>query len=182
MIDAGKSGNSVSLFTSNGQSGQWVALSYCWGNEIPLRTLSSNLESFQNEISLELLPQLFQDTITIVRRLGYRYLWIDALCIIQDSEMDWLNESAEMGSIFQNAALTILAEAAEDSSIGLFSSMEEERKTPSIVIQAHSQSKSIQGHICAGIDPTASSGPLAYRAWTLQEELLAPCVIRFAGS
>ena len=179
VIDVG----TLSLSTSNGECGQYVTLSYCWGNKLPLRLVSSNLERFQKGIPLELLPPLFQDAITIVRRLRYRYLWIDALCIIQDSEMDWVNESAKMGEIFRNASLTILADAAEDSSLGLFSIMEQERQLPSIVIEAHSPSKGIQGYLCAGIEPRPMrDGPLSGRAWTLQEELLSPCVIRFTES
>jgi hypothetical protein len=182
VIDVAEFGKTPSLFTSNGQCGQWVALSYCWGNVLPLRTVSSNLESLQMGISLELLPLLFQDTITVVRRLGYRYLWIDALCIVQDSEMDWVKESAKMGGIFQNASLTILAESAEDSSLGLLSVMEKERQVPSILIQAHTMKGGVRGRLRAGIDPSSCKGPLARRAWTLQEELLSPCVIRFTRS
>ena len=63
---------------------------------------------------------IFQVAIFIARRLGYWYLQIDSLCMIQDSEDDQVAESAEMGRILEAACLTIAAEAAKDSSIRLF--------------------------------------------------------------
>ena len=52
---------------------------------------------FQRGINLHCLPQNFQDAIYATAKLGIRYLWIDALCIIQDDVEDWSIESAKMG-------------------------------------------------------------------------------------
>jgi hypothetical protein len=157
VIDVGDSSRSPSLFTSLGQHGTWVALSYCWGNLLPLRTMTHTLEDFHRQIPFKMLPALFQDVVTLVRRLGHRYLWIDALCIIQDSETDWLSESIKMGEIFQGATLTIAAEAARDSSVGLSSSMRK-KGPPSIVISAYSQLRGIRGHVSEGIEPFSKQG------------------------
>jgi hypothetical protein len=68
------------------------------------------------EIPEECLPLLFKDTVNVVRRLGYRYLWIDAYCIIQDDTEDLQAEAALMGEIYQKAVLNIAADGATNSS------------------------------------------------------------------
>ena len=66
------------------------------------------------------LPKTFRDAVTITRNLGIRYLWIDSLCIIQDSEEDWIRESSRMGRIYRDAAVTIFAEVADGDDGGCF--------------------------------------------------------------
>lgn len=63
---------------------QYVALSCCWGeqgNEDFVLT-QSTLERKMETIPLSSLPQTLRDAITITKWLGFRYLWIDALCIL----------------------------------------------------------------------------------------------------
>ena len=55
------------------------------------------------------MPPLFQDAIVTTWKLGIQYLWIDSLCIIQDSKDDWEIESAKMGAVYRNAYVTIVA-------------------------------------------------------------------------
>lgn len=64
--------------------GSWVALSYCWGNDMLLKTMSHNIEAHKMGIAWHSLPKTHQDAVTITRALGLQYLWIDSLCIIQD--------------------------------------------------------------------------------------------------
>ena len=59
-----------------------------------------------------------QDAVTITRQFGIRYLWIDALCIIQDSHSVWSIEAANMAKIYWNALITIAAEAAAYQKVG----------------------------------------------------------------
>jgi hypothetical protein len=63
----------------------------------------------QAGIAFESLPALFQDAVVATRNLGIPYLWIDSICIIQDSKQDWEAESAKMGSVYRNAYVTIAA-------------------------------------------------------------------------
>jgi hypothetical protein len=46
------------------------------------------------------MPATFFDATIITRELGYRYLWIDSLCIVQDFLEDWEAESQNMGNIY----------------------------------------------------------------------------------
>lgn len=64
--------------------------------------------------------QTFKDAIEVTRSLGVKYIWIDSLCIIQDSESDWLRESSCMHNVYKYSYCTIAATAAKDDSAGCF--------------------------------------------------------------
>ncbi|KAF8858756.1 HET-domain-containing protein [Acephala macrosclerotiorum] len=66
----------------------YVTLSHCWGT-IPFFTLKqSNISSLHQSIPVRSLCKTFQDAIMITQRLGFSFIWIDSLCIIQDDEDD----------------------------------------------------------------------------------------------
>lgn len=121
IIDVGVSESSVpKLFVTAAQRAKWVALSHRWGHQEFLTTIRSNLEEMTTGINRSALPATFQDAMTITRNLSIRYLWIDSLCIIQDSSEDWLIEAANMPNIYRNAYVTIAAAATETNSGGIF--------------------------------------------------------------
>jgi hypothetical protein len=98
----------------------YIALSHRWGlRGLPVTTVE-NLASRLEGINEPDLSKTMHDAISIVSQLGYRYLWIDALCIIQDSSDDWLSEASKMSSVFSGAVLTIAAADAEDHTQGIF--------------------------------------------------------------
>ncbi|KAI0537072.1 heterokaryon incompatibility protein-domain-containing protein [Xylaria digitata] len=93
---------------------EYVALSYCWGGDQPVKLLNSNQSILEEDgFSITLLPKGVQDAVECTRALGYRYLWVDALCIIQDSEDDKLREISNMSSIYRDSAVTIIAAVTE---------------------------------------------------------------------
>lgn len=63
---------------------------------------------------------LFSDAITATRVLGIRYIWIDALCILQDSIEDWEIEAPRMGQIYMNAEVVIAATGSDNVTAGIF--------------------------------------------------------------
>ncbi len=71
----------------------YLTLSYRWGSQPKLLLLSSTIEQFRKGQSIETLPRTFRDLIVVARLLSIRYIWIDALCIIQDSKEDWETEA-----------------------------------------------------------------------------------------
>lgn len=80
---------------------EYATLSHCWGSR-PIHTLTTKtFPQFLDKLDKSLLPPTFRDAIIITRRLGYQYLWIDSLCIIQDSVEDWRKESSVMGKIYK---------------------------------------------------------------------------------
>lgn len=98
---------------SNGKHANYAALSWRWGprEKHPPKTLWENLQERTEGNWKSSLPPLFTDAIKFTRKLGLNYLWIDALCIIQDSAEDWSSESAKMTEIYNNAYLTIAADS-----------------------------------------------------------------------
>lgn len=75
----------------------YLALSYKWGSHPSQDHVTTNANLLARKLDLreDKLPKTFRHAINIARRLGVRYLWIDAICIIQDSEFEenWLRES-----------------------------------------------------------------------------------------
>ncbi|KAI1124832.1 heterokaryon incompatibility protein-domain-containing protein, partial [Nemania abortiva] len=104
------------------EEGHYAALSHRWGKTVPFQTRRSTLLTRQSGFSMDELPQSFQDAVVITHALGIRYLWIDCLCIIQDDQEDWLQQSGLMGHIFSNSTVTIAGHVAEDSTQGLLKS------------------------------------------------------------
>lgn len=78
------------------------------------------LQSFKLGISIEWLPKTFRDAVAIARWLDVHYLWIDSLCIIQGSEVDWSKEAGLMSDVYQHAFCNIAATGARNSNGGLF--------------------------------------------------------------
>ena len=88
---------------------KYATLSYCWGGDQKVKLTMSNLASWQSKISFHNLPQTIKDAIIVTAELGLEYLWIDALCIIQDDDADKGVELARMGDIYSKAHFTLLA-------------------------------------------------------------------------
>ncbi|KFY49108.1 hypothetical protein V495_00756 [Pseudogymnoascus sp. VKM F-4514 (FW-929)] len=182
LIDVGDADHEPFLFLSDGRLGKWLTLSYCWGQAVPVKTESVNLDERQKQIRTSELPPLFKDAIHFTRGLGYRYLWVDSLCIVQDSYNDWVNESANMGNIFKNSSLTIAAEASDNPNIGLYQGTSKSRRRL-FRVSCHSEELNLKGSILVGRNNFGGRpfrGPLSSRAWTFQETILAHRVIRFA--
>ena len=109
------------LVESLAEKEPYIALSYCWGDSVPLTTTFQNLNERKREILFQEMPKTFRDAVTITRGLGIRYLWIDALCIVQDRFEDWETHSTQMSVIYANAAVTIAAAHASNTLQGCFS-------------------------------------------------------------
>ena len=100
----------------------YLALSHCWGKKSHAAAMTTNGNLKARAISLPVshLPKTILDAILITRQLGFRYLWIDTLCVIQDSIEDWETACATMAAIYANSACTIAASASEDDEAGCF--------------------------------------------------------------
>ncbi|KAF2500943.1 HET-domain-containing protein, partial [Lophium mytilinum] len=127
----------------------YFTLSYCWGGKEFLKSDSKTLNRWKENIPWELVPKTFQDAVIITRRLGYRYLWIDSLCILQDSNDDWQIESSKMASIYEHGVLNIFAALAPNADYGCF----------------HDHRAEVQE------EPPL---PLYQRGWAFQERYLSP--------
>jgi hypothetical protein len=120
VLDVGPADGSSEpcLVLARGIQSPYVALSHCWGSSKPLVTWTSHIQEHLAVIPFQRLLQMCQDAVTATLKLGYRFLWIDSLCIIQDSQEDWQRECAKMAEIYRNAVLTVAGPAAAGSSTG----------------------------------------------------------------
>lgn len=158
-------------------------------------TTTTNIVEREAKVPFDDLPRTFRDAIQITRRLRLRYLWIDALCILQDSPDDWEKESSKMVLIYSNSFLTIAADASKDSFGGCFNSTSETQD------QDHNfgQMLEIQSNLADGQSSTLlfwlhsnrfyqngprllCNSPLAARGWVFQEKMLSPRTIHFSSS
>jgi hypothetical protein len=102
----------------------YVALSYVWG-QVPqgrLHCTKSNVEALGQPRALATaeLPRTIADALTVCQQLGFRYLWVDSLCIIQDESLEKLTQQLDqMASIYNRATLTLVAAAGHDAAHGL---------------------------------------------------------------
>jgi hypothetical protein len=87
---------------------------------VPLTLITSRIASFRDGINTSELPKTFKDSMHVAVSMGIHYIWIDSLCIIQDSEDDWAKEAATMADVYDNSCCNIAATSAPDSSHGCF--------------------------------------------------------------
>jgi hypothetical protein len=117
LLDVSKDKEQPSLYeTVQGESGQWVALSYCWGKEPPTLNLTKQTESYLKAgVSLSSMDQTILDAVIVARVLDIKYLWVDALCIFQDEgpHNDWFEESSNMYHYYSSSTVTIAAVGAK---------------------------------------------------------------------
>ncbi|KAF7556026.1 hypothetical protein G7Z17_g1699 [Cylindrodendrum hubeiense] len=140
-------------------------------------------------ITIAELPKNFQHAIRVTRAIGVPYLWIDALCIIQDSKEDWGRESILMGLLYASAICMISATASPNSDGGLFfprRKLEEvtecnlgiQGKKSLIVRPEDFETKKIAA-MDSVFDRYVERAPLTQRGWTFQERVLAPRILHF---
>ena len=116
------------------------------------------------------LPKTFQEAIEISRALHLRYLWIDSLCIVQNSESDWAAHVEAMESIYENAHITLAAGASADDDGGFFAVPHDRHVKPNrLELKFGDQSYNIYVRYCV-VHPEAGSPdskplPLMTRGW-----------------
>lgn len=67
------------------------------------------------------LPKTIRETVQVTRKkIGIRYLWVDPICIVQDSVEDWESEAVRMSGVHGSSYCTIMAPDGRDSDEGLF--------------------------------------------------------------
>lgn len=158
----------------------YTTLSHCWGTPTsgPFTTTLANLASRKECISFDDFPLTFQDAVTTTRKLNIAYLWIDSLCIIQDSPNDWAKEAARMAIVYAGSICTLSALGSEDSNGGFFRVAEKETNG----VLRYDLSIGTQRIRVFPHEPKTwdLAGPLMDRAWTLQERALSRRILHFS--
>ncbi|KAI8715153.1 hypothetical protein NCS52_01022400 [Fusarium sp. LHS14.1] len=128
VIDLGADpeGEELKLVTKHDRLDQpYAALSYCWGTpkdaETQFKTLRCNLHDRYRGFRLSEVSPVIRDAVVVCRAFGVRYLWVDAVCIIQDDAYDWEQESALMAMLFKDAYFVIAAPASDSCNEGFLS-------------------------------------------------------------
>lgn len=188
VIEVGNIGDErLQLYeTQENTTGQYTALSYCWGTDQPLKLTSTNIEDMKSGlIRISQLPQTLSDAVHVTRSLGIPYLWVDALCIIQDNVEDWETQSEQMSTIYEKAHVVIGASSSSSATQGFLNHRRQQqayrmrlpdRYGPKISVAARSypQSGFHSSEICKEADP------LAKRAWAFQEQHMSTRYLLFS--
>lgn len=164
----------------------YIALSYCWGGSLPLKTLKENFLQHAEHIEWNRIPQCFRDAADVAQRLGIQHLWIDSLCIIQDDQHDWEDQFPQMASIYENAYVVVGAASISDCHQSFLDGEKNSRPKAITIDSAHPNQPApvmVRKVPTTGLHEDYESfygarDPLDKRAWTLQERLLAT---RFLG-
>lgn len=163
----------------------YLTLSHRWGGNPQLRLLTTNNKSMHERIAWNTIPRTYADALQLTLSLGYHYVWIDALCIIQDDMEDWNEQAAEMGDIYRNTDMNIYASASTDESSGIF-----KHRDPislGILVRASNWPGMLESYLDVQPDLRViyryhrgdRNTHLGSRGWVLQEEFLAPAVAYF---
>ncbi|KAK1749599.1 heterokaryon incompatibility protein-domain-containing protein [Echria macrotheca] len=177
----------LECITEQPGSVDYLALSYVWGSDRdPLIAITDNMDALAEPRSLatssplgkQLAPTI-RDAMLVTARLGFRYLWVDRLCIVQDDEEHKRQQIQNMAAIYSNCSLAILA-ASGDGASGLpginTSSPSRNGRWPlkTLVLPNNTILTPHSTH-----SEAITESKYYTRGWTLQEEILAPRALRF---
>lgn len=155
---------------------RYACLSHRWESSGHIiRTTRETFAKHRDGISFPTLSPTYQDAVHVLRRLGIRYLWIDSLCIIQDDDADWQEESKTMATVYGKALLTLARHCDK------FGSMRETGNRRHIVsgpsISPPVYVRKVFGHINQQINHFS----LLSRGWVFQERLLSPRIVHISN-
>jgi hypothetical protein len=181
--------------TEGDHCAEYAALSYVWGSRQPILTLSANIAEHMAGIDITTLPNTLKDAVHVTRAIGLRYLWIDALCIVQDSTNDKATEIGLMNQYYKNAFCVIAATMSEDVMEGFLKTdvagpLSSNIPPPDDITPQADLKHQVPffspdgeaGFLFLEANPTPFDGvfaPLNRRCWALQERLLCPRILRF---
>ena len=188
------------------QHGNYVALSYVWGTLPCLRLLDHNRVTLMAGILMENLPRTIQDAVKVTRALNIRYLWVDSLCILQDSVKDKELQIPRMKAYYKGAMMVISASGAADVHAGFLGF---QRTEDEIIARAKARAVALFDHgpipyrfpvhfpksdtgiatnaqyFLIDVDPPLydhDREPINKRGWTLQESTLARRLLIFPST
>ncbi|OTA93908.1 hypothetical protein M434DRAFT_395149 [Hypoxylon sp. CO27-5] len=166
---------------------RYVTLSYCWGQDDFLKLCESTNKLLHDGVEVGKLPRTVQDAMHIMRELGLEYLWVDALCIMQDNKTDWEQQSGKMCSIYERAYLTIAASTAHSANISF---LNKDNLRPKPQYYATKTGLTLAARVqCANghhYQPEYNRhqvvpDPISTRGWALQESLLSTRIIFYSA-
>ncbi|KAL6871679.1 HET domain-containing protein [Trichoderma longibrachiatum] len=158
----------------------YVALSYVWGSAPVFKTTLSNISDLMQQQGLPVssLPKSIRDAMSLAQELGFEYIWIDSICIIQDSGDDKAQQLRMMDSIYTRAHLTIVAAAGSHANAGIPGLQPETRSRKQHIVQVSDSLSLVALH--PDTHRSAAATTWSTRGWTYQELLLSKrCLYSF---
>ncbi|KAI5921567.1 heterokaryon incompatibility protein-domain-containing protein [Camillea tinctor] len=168
-------------------TGPYATLSHCWGKKKFFVLTSENFAQFTAGLPIDRFPKTFQETMTTVRRLGIKYLWIDSYCIIQGDEGDWKHQAAQMHQVYTNSLINIGAANADGPTEGLFHERHGRNHPSASILWSPKQNMNprtfriYDATCCLNLSHLRDSfgHRLFNRGWVLQETMLTPRMLTF---
>jgi hypothetical protein len=186
----------IKICMGSGLSGQFVALSHRWvsGQMPDWVTTRKTVQQRMTGFPLRELPPSLVDAVKVTRKLGLRYLWVDSVCIMQDSASDWEIESSRMADIYAGAFVTLFADCGCDDNAGFLSARQsygpapiflkvQSGNLPPLPVYVRYADASIRqwdqpakGHLFRS---NVNESFLSDRAWILQERVMSRRILHF---
>ncbi|CAE7208472.1 hypothetical protein P3342_011048 [Pyrenophora teres f. teres] len=190
LLMLGDADDDIHLYETAGERASYVALSYCWGTAGNIKTTQENLKQRLKRIHTQEIPKTILDAVHITRHFGFKYLWVDSLCIVQNDRIDWAEQAPMMSDVYNKAAFTIAAHS--ENVHGGCLSTDQTRNTAlatfDTIIAGQSTTISIRmdtrnNGLCPahGVNGNERS-KLENRGWTLQEYFLAERILHCTNS
>lgn len=190
VIDCSNLDRPYLVITGGNRRGRYIALSYIWGGPQPLTTTQNIATYVKYGLEIFNFPKTICEAILATNRLGIRFLWIDALCILQDSDEDKLMQIRMMAKIYRNSFLTLIAACGNNVNEG-FLYKDRPQKIPDARIPYRCPDGRIGSvWIAAVLDARSEDAsrsyydelePVNHRGWCLQERLLSPRCLIYAS-
>ena len=185
----------IRLVETSGKQCAWAALSYCWRGASDFVLTKATFGGTLDGIALQDFSTTFRDAIFVTRRLQIQYLWIDALCIVQDDQDDWARKAGRMKDVYSGSKVTILATNSANVHHGFL----RDRRVPvwpaSLVwkpdngeaavpvflrsVDALKQAENPRTDSKNSLSGASRPNPLDSRGWALQEYLLSPRTLSY---
>ncbi|KAL1614364.1 hypothetical protein SLS54_009791 [Diplodia seriata] len=184
LLDVTGAPQKLRLVNTGGKAhAAYATLSYCCGDTEPLRTTTASLAQHMDDIAITKLPWMFLDAVKTARWLNLQYIWIDALCIVQDDERDREHEMARMHTVFQNSYVTIVPARARCCREGFLKADQLWNPLSTLPVRCEGGAKgkmllTPKSNLPRDDELYAlAREPPHERAWTLQEVVLSPRVL-----
>lgn len=200
LIFVGRAGHPALRIVETGDTspGPFTALSYSWGGAVTTKTNLANLEQMKQNIPMDTLQATMADAIALTRALGIEYIWVDALCIVQDSKQDWEKESTKMASLYAHAVLTIASVSSKSAAmpflhpeigtsppkhaLSVFSETVDASEEPVVIKARLVNQAGIHWRWQNDSERRIPKEPWSQRGWTLQEQILPRRLLMISSS
>lgn len=162
---------------------RYMTLSHAWGSHTQTlpQLRQDNIEKYFRAIDVGTLPQTFREAMKVATKMCVQYIWIDSLCILQDSDKDWRYEATKMGNYYANAYCNIAAANTNRENGGCFANRSP-LDTNRVLITATPVNDCKQTLLCEPevvLADDIDQVQLLQRGWITQELLLSPGVLLF---